>query len=392
MVRWRDIQNPRHRIVQCSVTPVTGPSRFCNERVTAPLGRYGPAVRTRPNEPVPDPLPARREGDIVAFPAVPLLSPCPVDNARRRRLAPGGGRPHAVPMSPADPSSPVRRVASPPTADPRTVSERLEVAARALRAAEHVCVLTGAGISAESGVPTFRDAMTGLWSKYDPQDLATPEAFARDPKLVWRWYAARAATVRAAQPNDAHRALVTLQRFVGHVTLVTQNVDDLHVRAGSQGIIALHGSLLAARCSAGCAGTVEADYSRKSPPRCPTCGALMRPDVVWFGEQLPSAALEAARTATLACDVFLSVGTSNLVEPAASLPWLAAAHGATVIVVNPDMRGQRTGPSIIPLAGPAGLLLPRLVAEAFRGRRPRHRDGGDPADPVALDEVTSKAG
>jgi NAD-dependent deacetylase len=295
-------------------------------------------------------------------------------------------------MSPADPSSPVRRVASPPTADPRTVSERLEVAARALRAAEHVCVLTGAGISAESGVPTFRDAMTGLWSKYDPQDLATPEAFARDPKLVWRWYAARAATVRAAQPNDAHRALVTLQRFVGHVTLVTQNVDDLHVRAGSQGIIALHGSLLAARCSAGCAGTVEADYSRKSPPRCPTCGALMRPDVVWFGEQLPSAALEAARTATLACDVFLSVGTSNLVEPAASLPWLAAAHGATVIVVNPDMRGQRTGPSIIPLAGPAGLLLPRLVAEAFRGRRPRHRDGGDPADPVALDEVTSKAG
>lgn len=301
-------------------------------------------------------------------------------------------------MAPVDPTSRARRVASPPTADPRTVTERLALAARALRAAEHVCVLTGAGVSAESGVPTFRDAMTGLWARYKAEELATPEAFERDPGLVWRWYAARAEAIRAAQPNDAHRALVLLQRFVSHATLVSQNVDDLHARAGSPEIVSLHGSLLHVRCSAGCAGSVPADYTRKKPPACPTCGALMRPDVVWFGESLPVTALEAARTAALACDVFLSVGTSNLVEPAASLPWLAAAHGATVIVVNPDMRGQRTGPSIIPLAGPAGVLLPRLVAEAFRGRRPRNRDesqasdGGTASEPTGSNEAVSRAG
>lgn len=249
------------------------------------------------------------------------------------------------------------------------------MAARALRSAEHVCVLTGAGISAESGIPTFRDALTGFWSKFTPQELATPDAFAAHPQRVWQWYAARRAMVRSAQPNPGHLALASLASRVSHCTLVTQNVDDLHQRAGNGDIVSLHGSLMRARCSAGCAGTIEPrEDQAASPPLCVTCGALMRPDVVWFGEPLPMDQYEIARNAAVACDVFLSVGTSNIVEPAASLPWVAAAHGATVIVVNPTMEGQRRGPSVLAVEGPAGVLLPRLIAEAYAGKRPRRVD------------------
>ncbi len=268
-----------------------------------------------------------------------------------------------------------RRVASTPATDPQTRAEALTIAARALRAAEYVCILTGAGTSAESGIPTFRDAMTGLWAQYSPQDLATPDAFAADPELVWRWYATRRAAVRMAQPNAAHTSLTLLANRVSHCALVTQNVDDLHQRAGSSDVIALHGSLMKARCSAGCSGTIDVtDAAPGSPvPRCQRCGALMRPDIVWFGETLPVDEFERARNAAVACDVFISVGTSNVVEPAASLPWLAAAHGATVIVVNASMQGQRKGPSILPIEGPAAVMLPRLVEEAFAGRRARQR-------------------
>jgi len=267
-----------------------------------------------------------------------------------------------------------RRVASPPPTDPQTRAEALTVAARALRAAEHVCVLTGAGVSAESGIPTFREAQTGMWAQYSPHDLATPEAFANHPKRVWQWYAARRAMVRTAQPNPAHVALVTLASRVAHCTLVTQNVDDLHERAGSRDVVRLHGSLMHARCSQGCTGAIApTDEQHGEVPACPSCGALLRPDVVWFGEALPMPPFEAARNAAIACDVFLSIGTSNIVEPAASLPWIAATHGATVIVVNPTMEGQRKGPSILPIEGPAGVMLPRLIAEAFAGRRPRRQ-------------------
>lgn len=268
-----------------------------------------------------------------------------------------------------------RRVASTPASDPQTRAEALTIAARALRAAEYVCVLTGAGTSAESGIPTFRDALTGHWAQYSPQELATPEAFAANPERVWEWYAARRAAVRSAQPNGAHTALTLLATRVSHCALVTQNVDDLHQRAGSCDVIALHGSLMRARCSAGCAGKVELPDNPGSAavPRCGQCNALMRPDVVWFGETLPSAEFEQARNAAVACDVFVSVGTSNVVEPAASLPWLAASHGATVIVVNSMMQGQRKGPSILPIEGPAAVMLPRLVEEAFAGRRARQR-------------------
>lgn len=270
------------------------------------------------------------------------------------------------------------RVASPPPTDPQTRAEALSAAARALRAAEQVCVLTGAGVSAESGIQTFREAQTGTWAQFSPQELATPEAFAADPERVWQWYAARRAGVRSAQPNPAHQALVTLAARVAQCTLVTQNVDDLHERAGSRDVVRLHGSLMHIRCSGGCPGSVEvAAEAGSRVPACPTCGALMRPDVVWFGEPLPMTAFEAARNAAIACDVFISVGTSNIVEPAASLPWIAATHGATVIVVNPTMEGQRKGPSILPVEGPAGVMLPRLLAEAFAGRRPRrHADPG----------------
>lgn len=268
-----------------------------------------------------------------------------------------------------------RRVASPPTTDPKTRAEALSVAARALRSAEHVCVLTGAGTSAESGIPTFRDALTGHWAQFTPQQLATPDAFAQHPKRVWQWYAARRAQVRTAHPNPGHVALATLATRVSHCTLVTQNVDDLHQRAGSRDIVPLHGSLMRARCSAGCAGIIEpTDDMAEAPPPCVQCGAPMRPDVVWFGEPLPMDLYEVARSAAVACDVFLSVGTSNVVEPAASLPWIAAAHGATVIVVNPTMDGQRRGPSVLAVEGPSGVMLPRLIAEAFAGKRPRRVD------------------
>ncbi len=251
-------------------------------------------------------------------------------------------------MASADPIL-ERRVASTPSSDPQTRSESMASAARALRAAEHVCILTGAGISAESGIPTFRDVLTGWWSRY-------------------------AATVRIAEPNAAHRALVALAERVSHCTLISQNVDDLHQRAGSRDVIALRGSVLHARCSAGCVGRIVlADEPQLETLCCALCGAALQPDIVRFGESLPMAAFEAARNATVACDVFVSVGTSNVAEPTASLPWLAASHGATVIVINQSMHGQRRGPSILPIDGPAAVLLPRLVQAAFAGKRLRPR-------------------
>jgi NAD-dependent deacetylase len=198
--------------------------------------------------------------------------------------------------------------------------------------------------------------------------------------------------VRAAEPNPGHKALVTLASRVSHCTLVTQNVDDLHQRAGSRDVVALHGSLMRARCSAGCPGTMEPSAEMtEAPPKCVTCGAFMRPDVVWFGEPLPMDQYESARSAAVACDVFLSVGTSNIVEPAASLPWIAAAHGATVIVVNPTMEGQRRGPSVLAVEGPSGVMLPRLIAEAFAGKRPRRTESASHATATAVVEPGASA-
>lgn len=233
-----------------------------------------------------------------------------------------------------------------------------------LRDARCLVVLTGAGISAESGIPTFRDSLTGLWARYRAEDLATPEAFERNPSMVWSWYRMRREMVSRAEPNQGHRAIAQLESRVSDFTLITQNVDGLHRRAGSTAPVELHGSLLRARCSR--EGTVVESWEEREtgPPRCRQCAAFLRPDVVWFGEILPESALRRAREASAACDVFLSVGTSNLVEPAASLAWLAAFAGATVAVVNPSMDGQRSGPRIHHLVGRAGEILPGLLAAA----------------------------
>lgn len=204
-----------------------------------------------------------------------------------------------------------------------------------LRRAQHVFALTGAGASADSGVPTFRDAQTGLWEKYDASELATPEAFVANPERVWRWYCWRRELVVKASPNAAHFALVDLARLVTNFTLVTQNVDGLHQRAGSSDVIELHGNLLRNRCFACACDVSGADLTVRSP-RCPACGDRIRPDVVWFGEQLPLVALERATEAANGCDVFLSIGTASLVWPAAGLADIAALNGATLVEVNPE--------------------------------------------------------
>jgi NAD-dependent deacetylase len=233
----------------------------------------------------------------------------------------------------------------------------------ALRDAERVVALTGSGISAESGVPTFREAQTGLWERYDPQQLATPEAFERDPRLVWKWYEWRRRRVTEAEPNPGHLALAELERRVPSFTLVTQNVDGLHGRAGSRDTIELHGNILRTRCSVE-GNVLEPDLTGAVPPLCPNCGAPLRPDVVWFGEMLPPRALEEASEVTRECDLFLSIGTSSLVYPAAALPYEALENGATLVEINAG-ETPLTGRADHVLRGRAGEILPELLRRTF---------------------------
>ena len=214
----------------------------------------------------------------------------------------------------------------------------------ALRGASRVVALTGAGMSAESGVPTFRDAQSGLWEQFDPSQLATPEAWRADPPFVWAWYAWRMQLVRGVEPNAGHRALTELADH-REVSVVTQNVDDLHERAGSPVAAHVHGSLFSLRCGL-CGEPHTADVElpaepveRLDPPTCAVCEGDVRPGVVWFGEMLPEgavAATEAAIDALEPGDVALVIGTSGVVYPAAGYPAMARAEGATVIEVNPD--------------------------------------------------------
>lgn len=233
-------------------------------------------------------------------------------------------------------------------------------------------VLTGAGISAESGLATFRDALTGLWERFDAEQLATPEAFERDPELVWGWYESRRAKVTMAKPNDAHLALAQLEAARPQTIVVTQNVDNLHERAGSRNVLHLHGSLFTPRCErCGSAHLFDATAAWEpeegrpiEPPRCTTCGGRVRPGVVWFGEPLPAGAWRKAEAAASACDLLLVVGTSGLVQPAASLPWIARQTGASVVVIDPH-------PTAIDeictrsLRGKAAEVLPHLVHAAL---------------------------
>ncbi|MDQ5911114.1 MAG: NAD-dependent deacylase [Pseudomonadota bacterium] len=233
-----------------------------------------------------------------------------------------------------------------------------------LRTAHRVAVLTGAGISAESGVPTFREAQTGLWARYNPEELATSEAFQRNPRLVWEWYAWRQERVRQAEPNPGHDALTAMERQIAKFTLITQNVDGLHRRAGSHQVLELHGNLFRAKCFTE-DRTVEGwPESDDLPPRCPHCGGLLRPNVVWFGEMLPANTLRAAEQAAVNAEVFFSIGTSSLVYPAADLPIAGLRAGAMVVEINPQP--TPLSPYVtFSLNGAAGVILPALVAQTW---------------------------
>lgn len=230
-----------------------------------------------------------------------------------------------------------------------------------IAAAASVTALTGAGVSAESGVPTFRDAQTGLWAKYRPEELATPTAFRRNPRLVWEWYEWRRKLVAGAKPNPAHFALAVMERRLPEFHLVTQNVDGLHQRGGSQTVIELHGNITRTKCFD--EGTIVSKWAETDdvPPKCPDCGGLLRPDVVWFEEALPEAEMELAVRASESCDVFLCIGTSAIVYPAADLPFTALRSGATVIEINPQAT-PLTAQAQFVLTGAAGVVLPELVA------------------------------
>ena len=229
-------------------------------------------------------------------------------------------------------------------------------------------VLTGAGASAESGIPTFRDNQVGLWERFDPMELATPEAFSRDPALVWGWYEWRRRAVLTAQPNAGHLALAAMAEHVPELTLVTQNVDDLHERARSPRAWHLHGELARPYCEA-CQRSyvfppglpdVPKEGARIEPPRCEVCGARVRPGVVWFGESLPEVPWRQAREAAEDSDVFLVVGTSAVVYPAAGLAEIAIAAGAMVVQINPNP--AQLGARVVTLRGTAGAVLPQLVS------------------------------
>jgi len=234
-----------------------------------------------------------------------------------------------------------------------------------LRNVKSISVLTGSGISAESGIPTFRQAQTGMWSRYDPHDLATPQAFQRNPKLVWEWYIWRRHLVAEAEPNPGHYALVELDRLVPALTLITQNVDGLHQKAGSSDVIELHGNISRSKCFEDNRIIQSWDQNEGIPPRCPTCGGMLRPDVVWFGESLPHDALQSAYQAVKNCDLFFSIGTSAQVQPAASLAPAAAQGGAKIVEINLAPTPLSHMVDYI-LLGSAGLVLPALLKATFK--------------------------
>ncbi len=229
-----------------------------------------------------------------------------------------------------------------------------------LAAAARLVVTTGAGISAESGIPTFRGP-GGLWRRFRAEDLATPEAFRRDPRLVWEWYDWRRGLIAQAAPNAGHLALVEMEQGRDSFQLITQNVDGLHQRAGSQRVIEVHGNIWRVRCID--CGTESLNLETplpQLPPRCP-CGGMLRPGVVWFGEDLPRTALETAWSAAEQGDLMLVVGTSSLVYPAAALPDIARRHGARIVEINPDPT-PLSDRADLSLRGSAAQILPRLLS------------------------------
>jgi NAD-dependent deacetylase len=240
----------------------------------------------------------------------------------------------------------------------------LREAARRIAAARLLVVFTGAGISKESGIATFRDKEEGLWARYDPLQLATLEGYLSDPPLVWEWYEHRFGIVADAQPNPGHLAIAELESLLPQVVVVTQNIDGLHQLAGSTDVIELHGSMHRYKClSERHTGFTRADFAGQAekPPRCPHCGDLLRPEVVWFGEALPESEMARAFALARRCGAMLVVGTSGVVQPAARIPPLAADFGAFVVDVNPERDALAAAASTF-LKGTGGEVLPRLVA------------------------------
>lgn len=246
----------------------------------------------------------------------------------------------------------------------------IQQAADAIHNANKIAILTGAGVSKESGVPTFRDALDGLWSKYNPEELATPTAFKANPKLVWDWYQFRRDLVSDAKPNPGHVALAEIEKRYPQTFVITQNVDDLHEQAGSINVIHLHGNIAESKCFNDCQGKptiidLESfEWDREAgPPACPHCGAYARPNVVWFHEMLPENDLERAYALAVVCDLMIVVGTSGLVTPAATLPKIAKDSEdipATIIEVNPDY-SMITRYADIKLEAPSGEALPKVI-------------------------------
>lgn len=232
-----------------------------------------------------------------------------------------------------------------------------------LRNAKRIAILTGAGISAESGIPTFRDAQTGLWAQMKAEDLATPEAFERDPVTVWEWYAYRRELVADAQPNAGHIALATMAKHAPQLTLVTQNVDSLHQKAGSPDVLELHGNISRVKCSREHTVIPPDQWVQvegERVPRCPNCNAFLRPDVVWFGEMLPRVTFARAEQAFREAEVVFAIGTSGMVPPAATLPFNAIERGAYGIEVNLNETYLSHLYDCV-LRGQSGVILPQLV-------------------------------
>lgn len=250
--------------------------------------------------------------------------------------------------------------------DPKRKADAVEDAVERLAQARRLFVFTGSGMSAESGIPTFRGE-DGLWAGARPEEVATPQAFARDPVHVWEWYRDRIAKHRDAQPNPGHEALAGMERFFEDIVVATQNVDDLHEKAGSSVVHHVHGTMMRNRCSAcGRRTRLELEALEVLPPTCDACDGLLRPDVVWFGEALPQDAWVASEEAAVTADACLAVGSSHLVYPAASLPQTAKASGAVLIEVNPEPSGL-TPLADVSVPQKAGVALPRLVDALHEG-------------------------
>jgi NAD-dependent deacetylase len=243
-------------------------------------------------------------------------------------------------------------------------TSRIDALAVRLRQTSRITVLTGAGVSAASGVPTFRGA-DGLWRRFRPEELATPEAFGRDPNLVWEWYAWRRETIAACRPNAAHDVLARWSRGAGGewCRIITQNVDDLHLLAGTRDLVRLHGSIWELACAAGCGHPRWRDERvplPRMPPECPGCGVLARPAVVWFGESLAPDDVDSAMRAC-ACDLFLTVGTSSVVYPAAGFVHEARRRGAFTVEINPEPTAASSAVDL-PIHARAEEVLPLLSA------------------------------